>query len=70
MLFLILMLPMETDHHLLVSHVTISLVLGYAGESDRGKRPMMTKIVTDKSDVTILTSGNPKSEDPCMYTLV
>lgn len=28
---------------------------------------MMTKIATDKSDVTILTSDNPKKEDPCMY---
>lgn len=29
---------------------------------------MMTKIATDKSDVTILTSDNPKNEDPCMYS--
>ncbi|XP_031384966.1 UDP-N-acetylmuramoyl-L-alanyl-D-glutamate--2,6-diaminopimelate ligase MurE homolog, chloroplastic [Punica granatum] len=42
----------------------IITVVGCAGESDRGKRPMMTKIATDKSDVTILTSDNPKSEDP------
>ncbi|KAK3227493.1 hypothetical protein Dsin_007355 [Dipteronia sinensis] len=39
-------------------------IFGCAGESDRGKRPMMTKIATDKSDVTILTSDNPKTEDP------
>ncbi|XP_008238913.1 PREDICTED: UDP-N-acetylmuramoyl-L-alanyl-D-glutamate--2,6-diaminopimelate ligase [Prunus mume] len=39
-------------------------VIGCPGESDRGKRPMMTKIATDKSDVTILTSDNPKNEDP------
>lgn len=26
----------------------------------------MTKIATDKSDVTILTSDNPRGEDPCM----
>lgn len=45
----------------------IHAVFGCAGESDRGKRPMMTKIATDKSDVTILTSDNPKTEDPCMY---
>ncbi|KAI3453721.1 hypothetical protein Pfo_010384 [Paulownia fortunei] len=42
----------------------IITVFGCAGESDRGKRPMMTKIATDKSDVTILTSDNPKNEDP------
>ena len=43
-------------------------VVGCAGESDRGKRPIMTKIATDKSDVTILTSDNPKNEDPCKYS--
>lgn len=39
-------------------------VFGCVGEGNRGKRPMMTKIATDKSDVTILTSDNPKNEDP------
>ncbi|KAL6986262.1 hypothetical protein U1Q18_019630 [Sarracenia purpurea var. burkii] len=42
----------------------IITVIGCAGESDRGKRPMMTKIATDKSDVTMLTADNPKNEDP------
>lgn len=42
-------------------------VFGCAGEGDRGKRPIMAKIATDKSDVTILTSDNPKTEDPCKY---
>ncbi|OVA14020.1 Mur ligase [Macleaya cordata] len=42
----------------------IITVFGCAGERDRGKRPMMTKIATDKSDVTILTSDNPRGEDP------
>lgn len=27
----------------------------------------MTKIATDKSDVTLLTSDNPKTEDPRTY---
>ncbi|XP_061348678.1 UDP-N-acetylmuramoyl-L-alanyl-D-glutamate--2,6-diaminopimelate ligase MurE homolog, chloroplastic [Gastrolobium bilobum] len=42
----------------------IITVIGCCGESDRGKRPMMTKIATDKSEVTMLTSDNPKNEDP------
>lgn len=42
-------------------------MIGCCGEDDRGKRPMMTKIATEKSEVTMLTSDNPKSEDPCMY---
>ncbi|KAF5460659.1 hypothetical protein F2P56_020514 [Juglans regia] len=42
----------------------IITVFGCVGEGDRGKRPMMTKIATDKSDVTILTSDNSKNEDP------
>ncbi|KAK9147483.1 hypothetical protein Scep_006240 [Stephania cephalantha] len=40
------------------------IITGCAGESDRGKRPLMTKIATDKSEVTMLTSDNPKNEDP------
>lgn len=31
---------------------------------------MMTKIATDKSDVVILTSDNPKKEDPCEYIMI
>lgn len=29
---------------------------------------MMAKIATDKSEVTILTSDNPRNEDPCKYS--
>ncbi|XP_058732023.1 UDP-N-acetylmuramoyl-L-alanyl-D-glutamate--2,6-diaminopimelate ligase MurE homolog, chloroplastic [Vicia villosa] len=42
----------------------IITVIGCCGEDERGKRPLMTKIATEKSEVTMLTSDNPKSEDP------
>lgn len=43
-----------------------NLVVGCCGEKERGKRPVMTKIAADKSDVVMLTSDNPANEDPCM----
>lgn len=42
-------------------------VIGCEGECERGKRPIMAKIATDKSDVSILTSDNPRKEDPCKF---
>ncbi|XP_020080042.1 uncharacterized protein LOC109703730 [Ananas comosus] len=42
----------------------IITVVGCAGESDKGKRPIMTELAVDKSEVVILTSDNPKTENP------
>ncbi|XP_072988831.1 UDP-N-acetylmuramoyl-L-alanyl-D-glutamate--2,6-diaminopimelate ligase MurE homolog, chloroplastic [Typha latifolia] len=42
----------------------IITVFGCCGETERGKRPLMTRIATDKSDVVMLTSDNPGNEDP------
>lgn len=53
-----------------INKIVLHEVIGCPGESDRGKRPMMAKIATDKSEVTMLTSDNPKSEDPCKYKKV
>jgi len=39
-------------------------VFGCGGESDRSKRPLMGKISGTLSDYTIITSDNPKGEDP------
>ncbi|MBU1100675.1 MAG: UDP-N-acetylmuramoyl-L-alanyl-D-glutamate--2,6-diaminopimelate ligase [Bacteroidetes bacterium] len=50
--------------HIVHGERPIYTVFGCGGDRDKTKRPVMGKIATEMSDYAILTSDNPRTEDP------
>lgn len=47
-----------------ISRGRLISVFGCGGDRDKGKRPLMGKHSTDIADITVITSDNPRSEEP------
>ncbi|MCL4104168.1 UNVERIFIED_CONTAM: hypothetical protein GTU68_035030 [Idotea baltica] len=60
--------PDALEHVLLALRPQVSgrliTVFGCGGDRDAGKRPIMGRIASELSDVCIVTSDNPRGEDP------
>jgi UDP-N-acetylmuramoyl-L-alanyl-D-glutamate--2,6-diaminopimelate ligase len=55
---------LRTIENIRTKNETVFTVVGCGGDRDKTKRPAMATIACERSDRVILTSDNPRSEDP------
>ena len=55
---------LKTIDNIRTKNETVFTVVGCGGDRDKTKRPAMATIACERSDKVILTSDNPRSEDP------
>ena len=57
---------LKTINDIRTKNEQLITVVGCGGNRDKAKRPIMAKIAAELSDKTILTSDNPRNEDPAV----
>ncbi len=55
---------LRTIENIRTKNETVFTIIGCGGDRDKTKRPAMATIACERSDKVILTSDNPRSEDP------